>query len=249
MTDDVTSADVDDGQTHEPPTVLVPLAVLEGETIPETVATFLDPVSVVVLGYHVLPEQTPTEQASMQFEDRAQETIADVAAVFDGDVETRIAFTHDRDQTVERVAAEIDATAILHSNPGGPVEDVLVPLRGAIDADRLADLVALLVAEHRVTLWGLQQDGFDADAAVADASERLRSRGLPAERITTETTLVDGDPIRAIVARSVEFDAIVMGEGKGSLRSALFGEDEDRVAEATVAPVLVVRSGDKNDES
>jgi nucleotide-binding universal stress UspA family protein len=126
---------------------------------------------------------------------------------------------------------------------------VLVPLRGAIDADRLADLVALLVAEHRVTLWGLQQDGFDADAAVADASERLRSRGLPAERITTETTLVDGDPIRAIVARSVEFDAIVMGEGKGSLRSALFGEDEDRVAEATVAPVLVVRSGDKNDES
>ncbi len=249
MTDDVTPADEGDLSIREPPKVLIPLAVLEGETVPKTLATFLDPADIVVLGYHVLPDQTSTEQASMQFEERAQETIADVAAVFEEAVETRIVFTHDRDQTVERVAADIDATAVLHSNPGGSIDDVLVPLRNAIDADRLADLVATLVAEHHVTLWGLQQDGFDAAAAVADASERLTDRGFSADRITTETTTVEGDPIRAIVARSAEFDAIVMGESEESLRSVFLGEDEDRVAEATVAPVLVVRDRDTGDDS
>jgi nucleotide-binding universal stress UspA family protein len=48
-------------------------------------------------------------------------------------------------------------------------------------------------------------------------------------------------PIRAIVERSAAFDAIVMGAGEPSLVAVLLGEDEQRVAEAAVSPVLVVR--------
>ena len=95
----------DDLTIREPPKILVPIQVLEGQTLPETLVEFLAPASVVVLGYHVLPEQTPTEQASMQFEERAQTAVDDIAYAFHEagrEVETGVAFTHDRDQTVAR---------------------------------------------------------------------------------------------------------------------------------------------------
>ncbi|MFB6220187.1 MAG: universal stress protein [Halolamina sp.] len=235
---------------REPPRVLIPVEVLEGDSISESLVEFLAPAQVVLLGYHVLPEQTPTEQASMQFEDRAQEAIEDIAAVFRDagrEVETRVAFTHDRDQTVERVAAEIDATALLLPNPSGVIEDVLVPLRGAIDVNRLADLVATLLGGRAgtATLWGLATSDaeYDPDAVVAEARETLIGRGLPADQIATETAVVDS-PVRAIVDRSGEFDIIVTGEGDPSLLTSLFGEPSERIAGGAVAPVLVVRERD-----
>jgi len=231
---------------REPPKVLVPVEVLEGESVSASLVEFLAPAEVVLLGYHVLPEQTPTEQASMQFEDRARTAIDDIAAAFreEGrEVETRVAFTHDRDATVDRVAAETDATAVLLPNPVGAVEDVVVPIRGAIDVDRLADLVATLLAgrEGSVTLWGIDTGGeFDAAAAVERARETLAERGLATDRVRTEITETDS-AVRAVVDRSGEFDVIVMGEGGPGLLSSLFGDPAERVAEGAVAPVLVVR--------
>ena len=230
---------------REPPVVLVPVAVLEGQDVPEPLAAFLAPAEVVLLGYHVVPEQTPAGQASMQFEERATHAVEEVAAVF-GEagrrVDTRVVFTHDRDQTVERVAEEVGATAVLLSNPTGPVEEVLVAVRGAIDTDRLADLVATLAGgDQQVTVWGLADGGFDAGAAVERARSTLADRGLPAGRVRTLVT--DSEtPVYDIVERSGEFDAIVMGEGGPTVLSALLGEDAERVAEGAVAPVLVVRA-------
>jgi nucleotide-binding universal stress UspA family protein len=231
---------------REPPKVLVPVEVLEGESVSESLVAFLAPAEVVLLGYHVLPEQTPAEQASMQFEERARGAVDDIAAVFreaGREVETRVAFTHDCDATVDRVADEVDATAVLLPNPVGAVEDVVVPIRGAIDTGPLADLVATLLAggEGSVTLWGLDAEGeFDAAGAVERARERLVGRGLDTERIRTEVTAVDA-PVRAVVDRSAEFDVIVMGEGGPGLLTSLFGAPAERVAEGAVAPVLVVR--------
>ncbi|MFB6092033.1 MAG: universal stress protein [Haloquadratum sp.] len=242
------AADHDDGLAiREPPVVLLPVAVLEGQTVPQTLVEFLAPADVIVLGYHVLPEQTPTEQAGLQFEDRAQAAVDDIARTFldaGREPETRVVFTHDREQTIERVADEVGATAILLSNPTGEIAEVLVPIRGAIDDDRLADLVATLLGDDggRVTLWGLAADGgsFDAAAAVERAAERLRGRGLSADRIATETTAT-ATPLYDIVERTAEADVVVMGEGTESLVAALFGDDTERVAEGAVAPVLVVR--------
>lgn len=231
---------------REPPRLLLPVAVLEGESISTSLVEFLAPAEIVLLGYHVLPEQTPTEQAGMQFEDKAREAIDDIAVAFreaGREVETRVAFTHDREQTVDRVAAEEDVTGVLLPNPVGRIEDVVVPVRGAIDVDRLADLVATLLAGHdgTVTLWGLGGAAeFDAEAAVDYARETLVDRGLPAAKIRTELT-DSSAPIREIVDRSAEFDVIVMGEGGPSLLRSLFGDDAERIAEGAVAPVLVVR--------
>jgi nucleotide-binding universal stress UspA family protein len=231
---------------REPPKVLIPVRVLEGQALPASLVEFLAPADVVVLGYHVLPDQTPTEQASMQYEERAQSAVEDIVAAFreaGRDPETRVVFTHDRDQTVDRVAAEVDATAVLLPNPTGEITDVLVALRGVVDTGRLADLVATLLhgGEGRVTLWGLDTGGsFEADGAVEHARETLQRRGLEADRITGETTRTE-QPVVDIVGRSADFDVVVMGEGGEGFLSLLLGEDAERVAEGAVAPVLVVR--------
>jgi nucleotide-binding universal stress UspA family protein len=231
---------------REPPRILIPVAVLEGESLSESLVEFLSPADVVLLGYHVLPEQTPTEQASMQFEEKARKAIEDIAAAFHEsgrDVETRVAFTHDRDQTVERVAREIGATATLLPNPSGGIEDVLVPIRGAIDVGRLADLVATLLGGQvgSVTLWGQAgASGFDAEAAVEHVRETLLDRGLPSEQISTDTVESDS-PIWDVVDRSADYDVIIMGEGGPGLLTSLFGDPSERIAEGAVAPVIVVR--------
>jgi len=249
MPDEPTDArtDADGLAIREPPVVLLPLAVLEGQAVAEPLVEYLAPAEVVVLGYHVLPEQTPTEQGGLQFEDRAREAVEDVAETFrnaGGDPETRVAFTHDRQQTIDRVAAEVGATAILLPNPTGAVEEVLVPIRGPIDDDRLADLIATLSTadDARVTLWGLAPEGgaFDPERAVERAAARLRDRGIDPARIATETS-VTATPLRDVVERSAEVDVIVMREGAESLVGALLGEDAERVATGAVAPVLVLR--------
>ncbi|MFA1609607.1 universal stress protein [Halobellus rubicundus] len=237
----------DDLAIREPPVVLLPLAVLEGQTVPEPLAAYLAPAEVIVLGYHVLPEQTPTEQASLQFEDRAREAVDDVAETFrgaGGDPETRVVFTHDRRQTIDRVADEVGATAVLIPNPTGAIEEVLVPIRGSIDDGRLADLIATLstAGDARVTLWGVATEGseFDPERAVERAAARLRDRGFDGARLATETSVTDA-PLRDIVDRSAEVDVIAMREGAESIVGALLGDDAERVATGAVAPVLVLR--------
>ena len=232
---------------REPPRVLIPVEVLTGQTIPQSLVEFLSPAEIVVLGYHVLPEQTPTEQASMQFGDQARAAVDDIAQTFVAagrEVETRVAFTHDRDKTLDRVAAEVNATAVLLPNPTGAISDVLVPVGGSIDVDRLADLVATLLNESdgRATLWAMVggSDADEATAALDDAKSTLRERGLPGERIRTETSEA-GASAHAIVDQSGEFDVIVMGEGEHTLLTTVIGDTTERIAEGAVAPVLVVR--------
>lgn len=250
MTDEEPAPDGDEPTTpsiREPPLILVPVEVLEGQTVPESLVAFLAPSDVVVLGYHVLPEQTPAEQASMQFEERAQEAVDDIAHNFreaGRNVETRVAFTHDSDKTLDRVATEMGATAVLLPNPTGEVEKVLVPLRGAVDVDRLADLVATLLIDSDigVTLWALtsSEDDLEASALLDRAQATLEDRGLSMEQVDVESDEVDS-PIRAIVERSGEFDVIIMGEGRQTLLTTVLGDTSERIAEGAVAPVLVVR--------
>lgn len=244
MSDDDLTPDL---SIRYPPKILIPVRVLEGQGVPEPLVTFLAPAEIVVLGYHVLPDQTPTEQGSMQFEERARAAVEDIAEAFRAagrTVETRVAFTHDRDQTVARVAEEVGATAVLLPNPTGAIERVLVAVRGAIDTDRLADLVSTLVDDDggTVTLWGLETGAADVD--VAAAVERVRTtvvaRGMSEKAVTVETATTE-TPVVDTVERSAEFDVVVMGESEPTLLSMLLGDDAERVARGAVAPVLVVR--------
>jgi nucleotide-binding universal stress UspA family protein len=228
--------------------VLVPVEVLEGKTVSSGLMTLLGTMDVTILGYHVLPEQTPADQARMQFEERATEALDDLSEEFrtaGGAADHRLVFTHDREQTIGRVADEVDARAFAISGVTGDVDRVLLALSGDVVTDRILEFVTELVGDRDIgiTLF-FASKGDDGDGTARErldsAAEQLQTAGLD-----TNTQLeTGGPPFEALIDAVAGHDAIVMGEKAPSLRSFVFSDEADRVASASVGPVLVVRHGE-----
>lgn len=228
--------------------ILVPIRVLEGESVPEGVPELLAHAHVVLLGYHVIPEQTAPGQARMQFEDRATERLDDYEEMFEdagATVERRLVFTHDGQKTIDRMIAEHDCMAVLVSNATGPVEDVLVPVRGAIGVDRLARVVANVFGDMDadVTLYHVaDEDTTDDDiqTLLGGMADRLAEFGMDPSTIETRIDR-DQNPLDAIVDVADAFDTVVMGETDPSLSTFVFGMPADQVANRFLGPVFVVQ--------
>ncbi|VTT88194.1 universal stress protein [Halorubrum sp. DM2] len=229
--------------------------------------SLLGTVDVTVLGYHVLPEQTPPDQARLQFGERATSALEDLSQEFrtaGGDADHRLVFTRDREQTVRRVADEVGADAFAVSGPTGDVDRILVSVSGDVDVDRIISFVETLVGgrDIGVTLFlaaGTRGDGADGDGAV-EGDVPAESEGDAAESVTDEawlaavadrlrgtgvettTELAEGGPaFDALIGAAAGHDAVVMAERAPSFRSLVFGDESERVAAASVGPVLVVR--------
>ncbi|MFC7080388.1 universal stress protein [Halorussus caseinilyticus] len=230
------------------PKVLVPLAVLDGESLAPALVAALSTVPVELVGYHALPEQTPPGQARMQFEERMEQELADLVAAFEevgGTVETRIVFTHEPEQTFERVAVEESCDAVLLNNPAPVVEDVLVPLRGEVNVERVVALVARLLeaTDATATLYHVAdaEDERAAGRALIDAAvESLVAAGVPRARLT-EQIVVSETPVKTLAEAASETDLVVMGESKPSIQERFFGEVSEQVSTQSVTPALVVR--------
>ncbi|RQG96569.1 universal stress protein [Natrarchaeobius chitinivorans] len=222
--------------------ILVPLAILEGGSVSAGLTELLEPMNVTVLGYHVLPEQTPPDQARLQYEERATDALEDLATEFgaeDGTADYRLVFTHDRKQTFDRVAEATDSPVYAIPGATGPIDRILVALTGDVAVERIVSFVAELIGDHEigVTL-------FLATDEEATGRELLETsaRALAGNEIDVRTELaVDQPPLEALAAAAVDHDAIVMGERAPSLRTLVFGEEAERVAAESVGPVLVVR--------
>ncbi|ELZ61215.1 MULTISPECIES: universal stress protein [Halorubrum] len=243
--------------------VLVPVAVLERESVSPGLISLLGTVDVTLLGYHVLPEQTPPDQARLQFEERATAALEDLSQEFraaGGDADHRLVFTHDREQTIQRVAGEVGADAFAVSGPTGDVDRLLVSLSGDVDVDRVLSFVERLVGDRDigVTLFLAAGAGTPDDAAADEsertapddadgarleaAADRLREAGVEA---TTELA-EGGSPFDALIDAAAGHDAIVMAERAPSFRSLVFGDEGERVAAASVGPVIVVRDAESD---
>lgn len=221
--------------------VLVPVAVLEGETVGQGIVDLLAGESVVLLGYHVIPEQTAPEQARTSFEERARAKLDDVQEAFedaDADVDSRLVFTHDRAQTFERLARDTDCDALLWLNPTMAVEDVLVTLSSGVDAERVGRFAARLAddTDIDVHLLGINEG---ADELVASARAALEAAGIDPARVSDEHVTTDR-PVQQIIETGAGFDAIVMGETSASLSELVLGDVEERIAEASIGPVFEV---------
>ena len=230
------------------PTVLVPIRILEGESIPEGVPAMLANAHVVLLGYHEIPEQTAPGQAQLQFEDEARARLADLEALFEdagATVEPRLVFTHGPQKTIDRQIYEHGAIAVLVPDAVPVVETVLVAVRGTVGVDRLARLVAGLFAGTDVTLRLLHvaaADETDEDAGtlLEGVRDHLEDLGVASEDIETNIER-DEAPLDSIVAASEDADVVVMGETDPSIATFFFGLPADSVAERFPGPVLVVQ--------
>ncbi|WP_181687029.1 universal stress protein [Halorhabdus salina] len=232
----------------ERPSVLVPIRVLEDESLPEGTTELLAKAHVVLLGYHVIPEQTAPGQARMQFEDQAlsrldayEELLVDAGAT----VDQRLVFTHDAQQTIDRQIAEYDCLAALVPRALAAVEDVLVAVRGTVGLDRLARVVGGLFADRGidVTLYHVtSEDESDADVEVLldGVIDRMDENGFDTDHVDTRTDR-DVKPVDAIADLAETYDVVVMGESDSSLSTFVFGMPADQVAERFLGPVLVVQ--------
>ena len=230
--------------------VLVPVEVLEGETVSPGLITLLATLDVTVLGYHVLPEQTAPDQARLQFEDRATDALYDLTDEFraaGGAADHRLVFTHDRARSINRIADDVDAEAFAISGMTAEVEQLLVALSGDVAVDRILAFVEELIGDRDigVTLFLAGSDGAADSDQLETAADRLRDAKLD---VTAEHQ-PDGSPFDALMDAVPGHDAIVMGEKAPSLHSLVFGDEPDRVAAASVGPVLVVRNEDRHGET
>lgn len=222
--------------------VLIPVEVLKGESVSPGLMNLLGTVDVTVLGYHEVPEQTPPDQARLQFEDRATEALKDLTEEFrtaGGAADYRLVFTQDGEQTIHRVAEETDARAFAISGMTGDVDRLLVSLSGDVAVGPILEFVEEVVGERaiEVTLFMTAAEEASGEERLASAAAQLRDTGL-----TVQTELaVGGSPFEALIDRVAGHDAIVMGEEAPSFRSLVFGDESERVAAASVGPVLVVR--------
>lgn len=232
------------------PTVLVPIRILEGESLPDGIPELLSNAEVVLLGYHEIPEQTAPGQARLQFEERATRNLDKLTVLLEqagASVRHHLVFTHDEEKTIDRIATEENCLATLVPSAVGTLEHVLVAVRGTVGTDRLTRLVTGLFAESdvEVELFHVAEAG-EADADVQTLLDGLTDRfvenGIDESRIASRSAR-DVDPTDAIADAAVDVDVIVMGESDPTLSTLVFGLPTEQVAERFLGPVLVVRRG------
>ena len=228
--------------------VLVPIEVLRGQDVPEPVIETFSSASVVLLGYHEIPEQTAPDQARMQFEDQARNALADFETAFaeaGGDVSSRLVFTHDPLKTIERVAAELECDSVLVLNPAPVMEQILVAIREDVNVEHISRLVGQVMAESDVgvTLLHVTPDNeaqAEGERLLETAAGTPEEHGIDRDRIV-KAVVVDDEPLEALLASAENHHLVVLGESKPTIRERIWGDVSETIAEQTVNPVLVVR--------
>ncbi|MDZ7850349.1 MAG: universal stress protein [Halodesulfurarchaeum sp.] len=232
----------------ERPTVLVPRQVLEGESIPEGIPELLSGVHVLLLGYHVLPEQTATEQGREQFGEKATKRLAEFETMLEAKgatVETRLVFTHEAQQTINRVIVEEDCFAVLIPKATPPVERVLVAVRGTVGLDRLVAVLGGLFADSEtdLSLYHVregQETSEQTEAMFDEFESALVAAGITSEQL--DTTVGTGTQLIELLAEAAEdHELVVMGETDPSIATYVFGLPQDQLAAQFLGPVLVVQ--------
>jgi len=232
--------------------VLVPVAVLQGEALSEALVDRLSGVEVTLLGYHELPEQTATEQAHEQFNEQLQRKLDEYVDLFEahgGTVTPRTVFTHDAPETFKRIAIEADIGAILVTNPAPAVDRVLVPVRGPVNLDPILTMTAALGGTPEIVLFHAaptEAQRADGEELLSTAADLLDAAGVAPDRISQRLVVSDA-PIRAISDAAADTGLVVIGEKEPSVVDIIFGDAADRIAEAAASPVVVVRT-DRPDE-
>lgn len=232
-------------------TILFPVDVSTVEPPDSGVLELLQPVNVVVLGWYPVPKQTAPAHLKEDHESEAAarlEAVAEQFAGTDHEVESVLVFTKDRGDSIDRVADQYDCDAVLMPGEGGPIDRILVPLRGDVNLERIVILVGELVrvSDASVTLFHAvdpDTDPSQGEFILRGAAERLSEEGVDRDRI--EWKLSERDEPRAdIVSLASEHDLIILGETEPSLRDRIIGAILTPILEEIEIPAIIVRDID-----
>lgn len=223
------------------PHFIVPIRVLDGQTVQPGFADLLKHARVTLVGIVEVPEQTPPGQARMQFEEQALDKLDETADVFRDrsiDIETQLVFTQNRKETLVRLVHEHDADGYILPNPVDEVERVLVPVRDDTEPaiiDRLIrTMTAVFSGDEEITL--LRIGSREGEALVY---EQLVEHGISPDRIHADA-VSSLDISGRIGDESVEYDAVVLVREQPTAVSLVFGNEDERVARRALGPVFVI---------
>lgn len=231
-------------------TVLVPFDASDPGSPSGDLVELLGPHSVVALGYYPVPDQSTTEQLESQFGEEARETTESIAEQFadrGADVTTVVVFTHDRSTTIERVATEYEADAVLTTGlVEGTLDRVLVPLRGDDNLEQIVKFVSVLLRQSTAEVTVLNVAESDDDAAqgeliVRGACDRLEEAGLGSDRVGWRQER-SGDVSSTIESVAEGYDMMMLGETEPSLRERIIGGITLDLIDQSPKPVLIIRN-------
>ena len=236
--------------TSKRPIFLVSIQLPDPPEISDALIELLAETRVVLLGTYVVSDQTSPEQARDQFEDEARETLSEVETSFRDDdqiIETRLVFSPDFSQTLERIEDELEYDAIVLPRACGPVKRALVALSGDVDFDRVETCVGQMFKDRDIelTLLSIESDEEDVDEKellLDGLQKRLVDRGIAEERISVESTSAP-DPAAAAEAVADDYDLVVLAEREEAILESLFEAAWNVVAESLNVPAVVVKVG------
>lgn len=240
------------GILDEKATILVDVELPEPKPIAPRLVAMMGSLKVILVGWYAVPDQTSPEQARDQFEGEAQAALDRVAEAFrdaGAEVQTRVVFTGDELDTIERISAEEDCDAVLIPEPLEHLERILVPIRGLHNARRIAHFVADLVQDGTtdVTLLHVLEQDEEEETVQKDVlgtvAAMMKDEGIDAGLVRLRVEVAD-NPSDAIIDIAKDYDVVVIGETEPSVREVIFGSVSEQIAHETDAPVMVVRRRD-----
>ena len=232
----------------QPWRVLIPVRLMEGEPLARPLIALLEPVDTVVLGYFVTKDQVTPEHARNEFGRRANQVMDDLVAELASDgrtVETRLVFTPNYEQSIDRIAKVSNANVVLYPGDIEEANRILVATRGRVGTDRMASFVRALFSDTDCRITFLHV--VPSQSRVEEGEEYLETvvngigKSIEGNEKVNRLVEVDRDPLSAILDEADNHDLLVIGESEESWRNVLFGNLSDKIRDSTQKPVFVVR--------
>jgi len=229
-------------------TILVPVDVSDDGPPTQPLIDLCRSVEVVLLGYYPVPDQAAPAQLRQDHESDAKAVLEGIAELFSAsgiDVRDVLVFTHDREDTIDRVANEYGCDAVLTLSEVERIERVLVPVRGDTNLERIVSLLAGVMRTSDASITFFHSVAEDSDPShgeflVRGAVDQLDEAGIDRERIDWQLS-DEESPHDEIIELAQEYDLLVLGETKPSLRERILGTVPSRIVDEVDKPAFIVR--------
>ena len=232
--------------------ILVPIDISASNLPAQPLTDLCRSVDVVLLGYYPVPDQVAPAQLRQDHGSDATETLGEIADEFrtrDIDVTEELVFTHDRQDTIDRVADKYGCDAVLTLGEVRQIERVLVPLRGDTNLEQIVSLLVDIMRMSDVSITFFHSVVEDSDPShgeslVRGAVDRLDEAGIDRERINWQLS-DKPSPNDEIIELAREYDLLVLGETNPSLRERILGTVPSRVVDEVDKPSFIMRNIEK----
>lgn len=226
--------------------IIIPVNVLEGQTIQPALAELVEDLDVILVGIHVTPEQTPPGQAKEQFEDQAIKKLEAVMNVFEqdeGSIESHVVFTQDRQKTINRLVDEHEAIGYIVPNPMDSDDKVLLTYQHDVNTetrDRILDTASELFSNAKQ----IELIVFGGDEE--EERQNAVNAGINKDVLQVSTT-EKIDSIGEISREATDYDIVCMVEQQQALHGLLFGNEGNRIARNSLNPLVIIRGVKETD--